>query len=159
MICPDCKNQMAGRTVMGVTVDECGSCRGVWFNRGELKPFLRRIRATPGRTIPSEEQFRLGNVSGTSPCPKCGESGFRYGVFRGISFGECCICSGLFLRESSIQSILESGRLQDWAPAQTESKLSVLEILLWALTGGQFVGQFTSWFPVPPPAESENDAT
>ena len=158
MKCPDCTNQMAERAVMSVTVDECGSCRAVWFDRGELAPYLRRIRSTPDLAVPSDEKFRLANVSGPSPCPKCGEAGFRCGVFRGVPFGACSICSGLFLRESSIQKILDSRNPRDWTPKPVVKEPSLLDALLWALIMGDFIGIFMYQFWDLWPEEWETDA-
>jgi Zn-finger nucleic acid-binding protein len=138
MNCPDCTDRMRDRTVMGVTVDECESCRAVWFDRGELAPYLRRIRSIPERRVPSDEQFRLVYDSGTSLCPKCGESGFRSGAFRGVPFSACSACSGLFLRESSIKKVLDSRHLESWAPKPAVKGPSLLDAFLWSFMAGEF---------------------
>lgn len=35
--CPRCGGEMAGRSLGNVVVDICRSCRGVWFDAGELQ--------------------------------------------------------------------------------------------------------------------------
>ena len=159
MNCPDCTNQMAERTVMGVTVDECESCRAVWFERDELAPYLRRIRSTPDRPVPSDEKFRIANVGEPSPCPKCGGSGFRFGVFRAVPFGACRNCSGLFFQESSIQQILDTQNPRDWDPKQTVKEPSLLDALLWALMMGDFFYIFMYQFWDLWPDVSNSDGT
>src|SRR5882724_2505062 len=36
-LCPKCGAPLAERKIDGVSVDECGSCGGVWLDRGEIQ--------------------------------------------------------------------------------------------------------------------------
>jgi Zn-finger nucleic acid-binding protein len=43
MICPRCeKPSLDERDRDGVTIDVCTSCRGIWFDRGELEKLIAR---------------------------------------------------------------------------------------------------------------------
>ena len=42
MNCPNCKQQLAISERMGIEIDYCPSCRGVWLDRGELDKLLER---------------------------------------------------------------------------------------------------------------------
>jgi uncharacterized protein len=44
MRCPRCAMELVERTRVGVAVDICGRCRGVWFDRGELEKVLAALR-------------------------------------------------------------------------------------------------------------------
>lgn len=44
MRCPRCGMVLVERTRVGVTVDVCGRCRGVWLDRGELEKILAALR-------------------------------------------------------------------------------------------------------------------
>ncbi len=40
--CPRCGSQLVGRNHLGVTVDVCDSCHGVWLDNGELQALVER---------------------------------------------------------------------------------------------------------------------
>lgn len=42
MNCPNCKQQLAITERMGIEIDYCPSCRGIWLDRGELDKLLDR---------------------------------------------------------------------------------------------------------------------
>jgi Zn-finger nucleic acid-binding protein len=42
MICPTCKNPMIVVEYQQIELDYCGSCRGVWFDNGELELLLSK---------------------------------------------------------------------------------------------------------------------
>jgi hypothetical protein len=44
MHCPKCGEQLASVEHLGVTVDECPSCHGMWFDQGELETLAARER-------------------------------------------------------------------------------------------------------------------
>lgn len=37
LVCPNCSSQMRISNRMGVEIDQCPSCKGVWLDRGELE--------------------------------------------------------------------------------------------------------------------------
>ena len=44
MRCPRCAAALVERTRVGVAVDVCDDCRGVWLDRGELDKILAALR-------------------------------------------------------------------------------------------------------------------
>ncbi len=42
MRCPRCGEQLEEKTSSGVTLDECPSCHGLWFDKGELEELGKR---------------------------------------------------------------------------------------------------------------------
>lgn len=44
MRCPRCTMELVERTRVGVAVDLCDRCRGVWLDRGELEKILAALR-------------------------------------------------------------------------------------------------------------------
>ena len=44
MRCPRCAMELVECTRVGVTVDVCDRCRGVWLDRGELEKLLAALR-------------------------------------------------------------------------------------------------------------------
>ena len=47
MKCPRCDGPMSPRPVGEVTIDVCGTCRGVWMDRGELEAAARTLGHPP----------------------------------------------------------------------------------------------------------------
>jgi len=42
MRCPRCGERLEEKTSSGVTLDECPSCHGLWFDKGELEELGKR---------------------------------------------------------------------------------------------------------------------
>ncbi|HET9482289.1 MAG TPA: zf-TFIIB domain-containing protein [Candidatus Polarisedimenticolia bacterium] len=38
--CPKCGHDMSSRTLEGIEIEECGTCQGLFFDRGELDSLL-----------------------------------------------------------------------------------------------------------------------
>lgn len=47
--CPQCRTEMGGISVRGVRLDQCRSCRGVWFDRGEFEALAAEDDASSKR--------------------------------------------------------------------------------------------------------------
>ena len=43
--CPRCGDTLRERTRVGVTVEACERCRGMWLDRGDLEALLAELRA------------------------------------------------------------------------------------------------------------------
>jgi uncharacterized protein len=88
----------------GREIDRCLSCRGVWFDAGEMAAGLREI-APPDldlrvflRRVPASEQFaEEGEVLG---CPRCEPAGWmdciRSRAVPGVVFDRCKRCRGVW---------------------------------------------------------------
>lgn len=42
MLCPNCRVALTMSERLGVEIDYCPTCRGVWLDRGELDKILER---------------------------------------------------------------------------------------------------------------------
>ena len=63
MQCPRCGAALTERTQMGIPVDACRACRGLWLDRGELEQLVATINAaewekTSGRTARLPDALR-----------------------------------------------------------------------------------------------------
>jgi Zn-finger nucleic acid-binding protein len=57
MTCPKCHSQMRQYERNGVTVDQCGECRGIFLDRGELERLIDAENAWhDARTPPAPQQ-------------------------------------------------------------------------------------------------------
>ncbi|WP_461002395.1 TFIIB-type zinc ribbon-containing protein [Streptomonospora sediminis] len=68
MICPKCQGQMQTFDRMGIHLEQCANCRGIFLDRGELEQIL------------SAEQRHYGGAPGAmpgAPVPPAGPGGYR----------------------------------------------------------------------------------
>jgi Zn-dependent protease with chaperone function/Zn-finger nucleic acid-binding protein len=95
MNCPACRTELRELpTPEGVTIDFCGSCRGSWFERGELLHVARR----PTVLGPMLDRPLVG--AGPSPlaCPRCATAMERGGVHTMQAvIDRCAACGGIWL--------------------------------------------------------------
>ena len=42
--CPRCKISLAKRTRMGVTIDKCLKCGGIWLDKGEIFRIINNVQ-------------------------------------------------------------------------------------------------------------------
>lgn len=84
MLCPNCRVALTMSERLGVEIDYCPTCRGVWLDRGELDKILERAE----RSMPqaSDESARFAPAP-ERPYPRDGHhrgrdsdhSGYRRG--------------------------------------------------------------------------------
>ena len=61
MTCPKCRGEMASYERNGVLVDQCGDCRGLFLDRGELEHLIT-AEASFGRAEPSFSRAETSRV-------------------------------------------------------------------------------------------------
>ena len=47
MSCPKCSGKFAKYKIMGVVLDRCDNCEGIWLNKGDLAGILRQQARGP----------------------------------------------------------------------------------------------------------------
>ena len=113
--CPVCEVTMEKRAAGPVTLDLCGSCQGLWFDRGELEQYVaaRREREVGD---PSEEGLGSepepeapqdpGPVKYLS-CPRCSETMQRRNMGGGSGvIVDLCSLHGIFLDKGELDRIV-----------------------------------------------------
>lgn len=95
--CPRDETPLAPRVVAGVTLDQCGTCGGTWFDAGELKRVTgeRRIekQATRERIVPLSSDFA---------CPRCaGPCNLSY--IEEVPVDACTKCRGIWLDAGEVE--------------------------------------------------------
>lgn len=95
MKCPKCPGDLHEKlSQKSVLIDVCSSCKGVWFDAGEINFFIRDRKQLSA--------YYKSGLAKAEPvmqsCPRCALA-LRQGVLPGFSFvvEECPGCSGLFL--------------------------------------------------------------
>jgi Zn-finger nucleic acid-binding protein len=71
MRCPKCRSDMDQIEIDGLEIDRCSSCRGLWFDAGELNR-LRNRRAAAAIDIGDPKTGKVQNKIDRYRCPRCG---------------------------------------------------------------------------------------
>ena len=66
MRCPNCETTLAMSERLGVEIDYCPECRGVWLDRGEIDRLLEAERvpapaSAPTEPVPPPPPYRAGD--------------------------------------------------------------------------------------------------
>jgi Zn-finger nucleic acid-binding protein len=106
VVCPTCQTRMETQEFQGISVEICDQCNGVWFDKNEVAPYLRRVRASRAHPVPDDSNFRTATSTSPLECPKCGRAAYTEAATRGSSYGACQSCLGLFLPRNTILRFL-----------------------------------------------------
>lgn len=97
LLCPRDRASMQKVQRAEVVIDECGACKGLWFDHAELKAVARDAelekRAAHMRKYPMKSPFA---------CPRCG--GACYQSFVGdVEVDTCGSCHGVWLDANELE--------------------------------------------------------
>ena len=111
MQCPVCHVSLESDTYKQIAVQKCKSCRGIWFERGDLEqakdiadPALRWMDFDLWRHT---EDFK--GARGKHPCPGCQQPMLvlHYGT-SGAELELCPSCFGIWLEHARFDRIIEA---------------------------------------------------
>ncbi len=106
--CPNCKSDLFQKKYGKILVDECGSCKGVWFDRDEL----RRVKDSTDDDLrwldydPFEETTKSANAS-NKLCPNCNMLMVNTNYDKSkVSIDTCTQCKGVWLDKDELDKII-----------------------------------------------------
>ncbi len=101
MDCPSCSDHhLKPVRALGVYLDQCESCEGIWFDEGEMTAFRSAQARSAGGQAPA-----LGFKELSEPCaacPQCRADTLVSGEVGGLSVLRCTKCRGVFLPKQEI---------------------------------------------------------
>lgn len=100
IICPKCDRPMGEWTSHGVTLDHCNTCKGLWFDEGELSQHLAFL-GTPL----SEEDLEVSRKTRIQ-CPRCGEGSMIEASLDEVPVDACRSCQGIFLDLGEVHELM-----------------------------------------------------
>lgn len=109
MNCPACASQMTRAFEMGIELDECSSCGGIWFDEGELKVLMDQgeaaIKQVEKEAVPRHETST--RVSDRS-CPRCAIhlDTYRYDYESTVELDICRKCGGIWVDDGELDAIV-----------------------------------------------------
>ncbi|MFT5140306.1 MAG: PAT family beta-lactamase induction signal transducer AmpG [Lysobacterales bacterium] len=97
MRCPKCRADMEQIEVDGVEIDRCETCKGIWFDEGEVQLLKDKETALLIDTG-DEADGEKYNVLDSYPCPRCGGTMIRKvdPTQKHIWYETCSSCDGSF---------------------------------------------------------------
>ena len=114
MLCPTHHQELSINTVDNVQVNECKSCKGIWFGKGELEKALDTVNISnkdkyqilSNKEINNKknEQFSRGMIY----CPSCQIGMFKktYRLNSDVIVDRCNTCQGCWLDEGELQQLI-----------------------------------------------------
>ena len=115
--CPGCSTRMLKSDAHGVIIDECPSCHGAWYDRGELKALIAKVIEHAGEARDAEEgvaRFAMTQLTAEyRSCPRCHGAMSRrnYEQISGVMI-DTCPSHGTFLDAAEfdrIRAFVQSG--------------------------------------------------
>lgn len=113
--CPRCGGPMEELAIEGVSLQRCRSCRGLWFDAGELEKVLA---LSPRPAIDEKQRSRPPAKEGGPKlqCPRCGGQLIKMHHLRNpqVTLDGCVVCYGTWLDAGDLAE-LQSPRWLDRA--------------------------------------------
>ena len=111
MKCPGCDNNLTEKSVGDVQVDECGQCKGIWFEDGELRE--AKDIAEPDTNWMDFEIWKHEDRFKSEPrnlaCPKCSQNMVAVDYDNtGVVINYCPQCKGSWLEKEEFRQIIEA---------------------------------------------------
>jgi uncharacterized protein len=109
--CPRCKQELRGAEVASVKVEECPTCKGLWFEDQELGLTKDRTDADLAWLDFDiwKHPERFQRHSRVVPCPSCGPArsmvAVQYGD-TGVTIDCCENCHGIWLERGELERIV-----------------------------------------------------
>jgi len=112
MKCPRDGTELEKVEILGLELDKCHKCDGIWFDRGELE----RIREAPQADLEEvlevkygDPKYKEGPVAGYMRCPRCGArlQQQRYTYLNPVKVDRCEKCLGFWLDDTELDAIVK----------------------------------------------------
>jgi len=101
----------------GLVLSHCHTCKGLWFDAGELEEYLARSQAHFDESVLDP----LGETP--FPCPRCGAVRLRRAYVDTVALEVCPRCRGSFLDLGEVHALLGAACRAEYADDPALSKL------------------------------------
>jgi Zn-finger nucleic acid-binding protein len=99
--CPGCRSELWPEKVVGLRLDRCAGCGGLWFDEGELASFAGELGHGALKETSVRHVFKATG-DGPRPCPRCAAPALRGGTAGAVEVDLCDGCGGFFLGKDSL---------------------------------------------------------
>lgn len=108
MSCPACTGfsmRKFSSMDVGMIIDRCTKCKGLWFDVGEISQFLQSEQLKENFLEPAEPDAII-NDSGARKCPRCLKV-MKQPVVGGVRVDICDACSGVWLDHGELNTLVD----------------------------------------------------
>ena len=112
MKCPRDGTVLASVQLLGLQLDKCHQCDGIWFDRGELER-LRDAKVEDAEEALERKygdpRVQTGAVREHMRCPRCGDARLlqsTYTYVSRVSIDRCERCQGIWLDDGELDAII-----------------------------------------------------
>jgi Zn-finger nucleic acid-binding protein len=117
LLCPKCALPMTVWDTVGVEIDHCHTCKGLWFDPGELEVYLARSQA-------QLDESQLEPVGETRlSCPHCPAIRLGRAHVDTVPLDICPRCRGIFVDLGEMHALLGAVSRSDYAGDPALSRL------------------------------------
>jgi Zn-finger nucleic acid-binding protein len=113
--CPKCKEELTHKEIGGIEVDECPTCKGVWYEKDELRQakdtYDSDLNWMDFEILKHKDQFK--STSCVHLCPTCQEPmvSLEYGKSK-VIINYCQSCQGTWLDKGEFKKIIDELELE-----------------------------------------------
>lgn len=110
MCCPACQAELAPYRceLSSLEIDCCFHCRGLWFDRNELRRFFSSPKLYKLFRLPEEAYGRIKTKdTGGRACPRCVEATMGQVALDKVVVDECGQCQGVWLDSGEICRLID----------------------------------------------------
>lgn len=132
-LCPVCQIELKPRVHLGVTIDVCPACAGIWFDEGELT----RLHQLDDEVLPRIDALYQPQVTSYDPpwerlCPNCRQPlrSYNYLYTSNIRLDTCEQCGGVWVDNGELEvmhRVLQDARAAE-VPPEAKAQLALAEI-------------------------------
>jgi Zn-finger nucleic acid-binding protein len=111
LTCPACQGELAVHRceVSSLEIDCCFTCRGLWFDRNELRRFFSSPKLYQKFRLPelSMTGKKMRTPPGPRNCPRCPSHAMPQVTLADVVVEECDGCKGIWLDSGEITRLIE----------------------------------------------------
>lgn len=108
MNCPSCHSALKPLNAPAAELDFCPACKGVWFDRDELKKFDNPEEQLPHEIDAPAATPENDYSEGARKCPKCTDAVMcrrSFDVHDKVEVDQCLSCSGIWLDGGEVAAV------------------------------------------------------
>lgn len=128
--CPRCGSGLTPRVFGSVTIDECDSCGGHWYDAGELARIRELSPAERPHDRPGVAPRWVDSKHDAMQCPRCrkGLQNERYAYSSDLVLDRCPTCNGMWVDSGELDRMdalidewsADHGDAEQWAAKRAE---------------------------------------
>lgn len=139
MNCPVCRSALVEKRVLGIRLDRCSDCGGVWFDAGELEAYRVSVNAGLNSGSVPQAIFEPNLELGLEICPRCVSESLTVGTLGDHALRRCNRCAGVFVTSGTLAEFTPRSAASGAAEVASEggawAAVEAVEVIGWLIEG------------------------